>query len=127
MYTIGIDLGGTNIAAGLVDEDYNIVKKSSVDTKADRHADEIVKDMADLCRSLCEMQGISVSEVRSVGIATPGTADRDQGVVIYANNLPFLNYPIAGKLKEFFPVENVYIANVTLSISAKLRKKPKPS
>lgn len=111
MYTIGIDLGGTNIAAGLVDEDYNIVKKSSVDTKADRHADEIVKDMADLCRSLCEMQGISVSEVRSVGIATPGTADRDQGVVIYANNLPFLNYPIAGKLKEFFPVENVYIAN----------------
>ena len=80
MYTIGIDLGGTNIAAGLVDENYNIVKKSSVDTKADRHADEIVKDMAQLCRSLCDMQGISTEEVKSVGIATPGTADRDHGV-----------------------------------------------
>ncbi|MBE6609542.1 MAG: ROK family protein [Ruminococcaceae bacterium] len=111
MYNIGIDLGGTNIAAGLVDENYNIIRKTSVETKASRPADEITKDMAKVCKQLCDEQGISISDVKSVGIATPGMADCDHGVVIYANNLPFLNYPIADKLKEFFPVETVLIAN----------------
>ncbi|MBR2473702.1 MAG: ROK family protein [Clostridia bacterium] len=111
MYTIGIDLGGTNIAAGLVDEDYNLLRKASVETKASRDADEIVKDMAALCQRLCDEQGIGASKIESVGIATPGTADRNSGVVNYANNLPFLNYPIADKLKSFFPVKNVSIAN----------------
>ncbi|MCL2774412.1 MAG: ROK family protein, partial [Oscillospiraceae bacterium] len=49
MYRIGIDLGGTNIAAGIVDENYKIVKKGSVPTKADREAEEIIKDMGELC------------------------------------------------------------------------------
>ena len=111
MYTIGIDLGGTNIAAGLVDESYKIVRKASVETKAKREADEIVKDMAALCKRLCDEQGVSVDEIENVGIATPGTADRDNGVVNYANNLPFLYYPIADKLKQFFPVKSVTIAN----------------
>jgi glucokinase len=111
MYNIGIDLGGTNIAAGLVDENYNIIRKTSVETKASRPADEITKDMAKVCQQLCDEQGISISDVKSVGIATPGMADCDHGVVIYANNLPFLNYPIADRLKEFFPVETVLIAN----------------
>ena len=111
MYTIGLDLGGTNIAAGLVDESYKIVRKASVETKAKREADEIVKDMAALCKRLCDEQGVSVDEIENVGIATPGTADRDNGVVNYANNLPFLYYPIADKLKQFFPVKSVTIAN----------------
>ena len=97
MYTIGIDLGGTNIAAGLVDENFNIIRKASVPTNAKRDADEIVKDMAAVCQKLCDDEGITVSDIDNVGIATPGTALRDTGVVKYANNLPFLRYPIADK------------------------------
>ena len=41
MYSIGIDLGGTNIAVGIVDADYRIVKKESIPTRAKREADEI--------------------------------------------------------------------------------------
>ena len=111
MYTIGIDLGGTNIAAGLVDESYKIVRKASVETRAQRPADEIVKDMAAICLQLCKDEGISIDDVENVGIATPGTAARDTGVVKYANNLPFRNYPIAAKLKEYLPVKSVTIAN----------------
>lgn len=111
MFTIGIDLGGTNIAAGLVNEDYEIVRKASVETRAQREADEIVKDMAQICLQLCKDEGISINDVSSVGIATPGTADRDRGIVKYANNLPFRNYPIAEKLKSFLGVNNVRIAN----------------
>lgn len=111
MYTIGIDLGGTNIAVGLVDKNHKIVRKLSVETKAFREADEIVKDMAAVCKRICEDEGITIDKIESVGIATPGTANRETGVVKYANNLPFRNYPIAQKLKEFFPVKNVSIAN----------------
>ncbi len=111
MYTIGIDLGGTNIAAGLVDENYKIVRKGSIETKASRDADDIVRDMASLCLRLCEEQGVKIDEVSNVGIATPGTADRATGVVRYANNLPFVNYPIADKLKSFLGVKSVVIAN----------------
>ena len=111
MYTIGIDLGGTNIAAGLVDENYKIIRKCSVPTEAERSADEIVKAMADVCQRLCDEEGITVDDISSVGIATPGTADTDKGEVIYANNLPFRNYPIASKLKANFPVKKVAIAN----------------
>ena len=111
MYSIGIDLGGTNIAAGLVSEDFKIVSKASVETRAERSADEIVKDMGALCRKLCEDNGLTVADIASVGIATPGTADPDRGVVVYANNLPFRNYPLRDKLKAEFPVENVLMAN----------------
>ena len=53
-YTIGIDLGGTNIAAGLVDENYKIIRKTSVPTEARRSADEITEAMAKVCITLCE-------------------------------------------------------------------------
>ncbi len=111
MYNIGIDLGGTNIAAGLVDENHNIIKKLSIETKAYRPADEIVADMGALCQKLCDEQGVSSNDVESVGIATPGSADIENGIVIYTNNLPFVEYPIADKLKSFFPVKKVLIAN----------------
>ena len=111
MYYIGIDLGGTNIAAGIVDESYKIIKKASTPTKASRPADEIVADMAKLCADLIADCGITVDQIRYAGIATPGTANSDTGVVEYANNLPFLRYPIADKLKEKFPVKAVYIEN----------------
>ena len=111
MYNIGVDLGGTNIAVGIVNENSELVRKDSVPTNASRTADEIVKDIALLCEKLCKEEGIALDSIESVGIATPGTALRDTGVVAYANNLPFLNYPIADKLKSFFPVDKVIIAN----------------
>lgn len=111
MYNIGIDLGGTNIAAGLVDESYKIIKKAAVETKAARGADDIIDDMASLCFRLCEEAGVDLADVDSVGIATPGTADRERGVVVYANNLPFRDYPISEKLKARFPAKKVLIAN----------------
>ena len=51
-YCIGIDLGGTNIAAGIVDEKYNLLVKGSVPTMAERAPEESIKDMAKLCEKL---------------------------------------------------------------------------
>ncbi len=111
MYRIGIDLGGTNIAVGIVDEDNNIVKKGSVPTNADRQPDEIVKDMAELCKRLVEEMGIMLCQVEKVGIATPGNIKPVEGIVGYSNNLNMTEYPIAKKFGEFFPVKRIYIEN----------------
>jgi len=111
MYYIGIDLGGTNIAAGIVDEQYKIVKKGSVPTNADRAPEAIIKDMADLCKSLIADAGLTTADIASAGVATPGTANSSTGVVEYANNLPFRNFPLAALLSEYLGVKNTYIEN----------------
>ena len=71
MYSIGVDLGGTNIAVGIVDENYRIIKKSSCPTLADRAAEEIIRDMAALCKRLCEEVGTDILSVGGVGIEPP--------------------------------------------------------
>ena len=111
MYYLGIDLGGTNIAAGIVNEDYKIIKKKSVPTLAHRDGKEIIKDMANLCLSLLEECGLSVDDIEYAGIASPGTANSETGIVEYANNLPFENFPIADLLKEYSGIKKVYIEN----------------
>lgn len=111
MYYIGIDLGGTNIAAGVVDETFHIVKKGSVPTGAHRTADDIVADMGKLVLDLLKETGLEISDLAHIGIASPGTVDHDHGVVVYANNLPFSDYPIADKLREIVPVKKILTEN----------------
>ena len=111
MYRIGVDLGGTNIAVGLVDEEKKLVKKKSVPTGAERPAEQIVDDIAAVCRALCTEAGVPLSEIVSVGLATPGIANHDTGVVEYANNLPFRKLPLADMLRERLGVERVKIEN----------------
>ncbi|MBO4356251.1 MAG: ROK family protein [Clostridia bacterium] len=111
MYYFGIDLGGTNIAAGIVDENYNIIAKGSTPTIPSRPTDEIVADMAALCKKIAEGAGIPLSAIEACGIASPGTANSDTGVVEYANNIPMLYYPMTKKLSEFLGIGKVYLDN----------------
>lgn len=111
MYTIGVDLGGTNIAIGIVNEKYEIVRKGSVPTKPERGADPIIADMAALCRKLIAEEGLTLANIESVGVATPGTANNVTGVVEYANNIPFLQYPLADRLSAQLDGKKVYIEN----------------
>ena len=111
MYTIGVDLGGTNIAIGIVNDRYEIVRKGSVPTKPERGADPIIADMAALCRKLIADEGLTLADLESVGVATPGTANNVTGVVEYANNIPFLQYPLADRLSAQLDGKKVYIEN----------------
>lgn len=111
MYYLGIDLGGTNIAAGIVNDEYQIIKKKSVPTLAHRDGKEIMKDMGKLCLDLINEAGLTLDDIAYAGIATPGTANSETGVVEYANNLPFKNFPIADLLTEYTGIKKVYIEN----------------
>ena len=111
MYYIGVDLGGTNIAVGIVDESKSIVLKGSGPTGAQREGELIVKDMAALAEKLLKEAGIPLSEVAYVGIGSPGSIDPETGAIVYANNLPFKNFPIADIFKKYLAVKAVYVEN----------------
>ena len=111
MYYIGVDLGGTNIAIGICDKSLKILDKGSVPTNPNRAPELIIKDMTDLTARLLEKNGISLDEVASVGIASPGSCNSETGVVTYANNLPFENFEIAKIFKSFLPVKEVIVEN----------------
>ena len=111
MYYIGIDLGGTNIAVGIVDESFKIVKKGSTPTLVNRDPELIIADMGKLCLELLAETGIGLEEVVCAGIAAPGSVNPRTGIIEYANNLPFLRFPIADTLRKYLPVREVYLEN----------------
>lgn len=111
MYYIGVDLGGTNIAVGITDENGTILKKGKVPTQKERHSDEIIADMGALCASLVAEAGLSFDDIASVGVAAPGSVDPANGEIKYANNINMFHYPIAKKLMEHIPVKKVFLEN----------------
>lgn len=110
MYKLGIDLGGTNIVAGVVDDNYNIVATSKVKTNLPRPAEEVIDDMVKVANIAIESAGLKVSDIDSMGVGSPGAIDPVHGVVCYANNLGFNNVPMAKMLKERMGVD-FYIEN----------------
>ena len=98
-YYIGIDLGGTNIKAGVVSEKFEIVAKSSCKTDLPRPGEEICADMAKVGLEAVEAAGLTLADIEAVGIGTPGTANSETGVIEYSNNLGFLNFPVVELMK----------------------------
>ena len=110
MYTIGIDLGGTNIVAAVVDEKYNMITKAKTPTAMPRSADEIFDDIAKVCKEAMAEANLTIADIESVGIGTPGTVNSD-GVIEFANNLGFDNVPAKEMLSERLGTDKVYVEN----------------
>ena len=111
MYYIGIDLGGTNIAVGIVTKEGEILKKTSVPARAERPFDQIFADMADCIRRLLSETGISESEIASIGIGTPGCIDTEKGILIFAGNFKYgKNVDYRAEMAKHFDIP-VYIGN----------------
>ncbi|MGI6623165.1 MAG: ROK family protein [Clostridiaceae bacterium] len=110
MYYIGVDLGGTNIAAGIVDDAGKIVKKASTKTGRNRKSEEIVKDMCRLVLDLMKDAGLTEKDIYSIGIGSPGSHDRENGIILYNNNLNFKNVNIKEAFQKHIDVP-IYLEN----------------
>ncbi len=112
MYRIGIDLGGTNIAAGIVNENFEIIAKDSTPTLAhERTSEEIVADMAALCKKLIADAGLTEADIQSIGVVSPGVVDDQKGTVVRAYNLGFTDFPLVELLKKQINIPEIYIEN----------------
>ena len=99
-YYVGIDLGGTNIVAGVVDEKYNIVAKASTKTNCPRPAKEIADDMARMAIQAVENAGLTMEQIEWIGVGTPGIANSETGIIEYSNNLGFKDTPMVEYIRE---------------------------
>jgi glucokinase len=109
-YYIGIDLGGTNIVAGVVDEDYNILNKASVKTNRPRPEKDIADDMAKVALQAIEEANLTVDDIEWIGIGTPGIANSKEGIIEYSCNLGFDNTPMVKYIQEHID-KPVYVEN----------------
>lgn len=100
MYRIGVDLGGTNIAVGVVDDNYRIVGRGKVKTNAPRPAEEIFDDIAKAIRLAVDDAGLTMDDIASVGVGTPGSVNKEEGTIEFSNNLDFNNVPAKKMLEE---------------------------
>lgn len=99
-YYVGIDLGGTNIAVGVVDENYQIIARSKLKTNAIRPADPICDDMEKAVGLALASVELTMADVEWVGIGTPGTVNPKTGCIGYANNLDFHDVPMKDMMEQ---------------------------
>lgn len=110
MIRVGIDLGGTNIVAGVVDDHYTILATAKRKTNLPRPADDIIADMAAVAKEAVEKANMTMQEVRYIGVGCPGTCNQETGIVEYSNNLRFDKVPLKAKLEELTG-KPVYVEN----------------
>lgn len=115
MVYAGVDLGGTNIKAALITADGEILCEGSRPTLLPRSSGEICADIAGLVDELAGKAGYR-GQVAGLGIGCPGSVD-DNGTVVYANNLGWVNFPAGQTLQEMtgLPVAVGNDANVAAS------------
>ena len=110
MYYLGIELGGTNIAVGVVDENNKIIARASTKTKIET-ADQVADGMAETAYAALKNANLTLDDVPWVGIGSPGAANRETGVIEFANNLPFKNTPLQKMLSDRMEGKKVLLEN----------------
>ena len=101
MYYIGIDLGGTGIKAGVVDENGNIILKDSCPTGAERGYGAVIQDMAKLAIDVTQRSGHRMDEIKAIGIGLPGVMDPRTGRVPFCTNLGWHDVPIIQEMAKY--------------------------
>jgi glucokinase len=98
---IGLDLGGTNIKAGVVDERANVLAHTSVKTRNDNGAAGVMDGMAAAAREVAAKAGFTLDNIVGVGVGSPGPLDLVKGIVRNAPNLPgFKDLPLRDELAK---------------------------
>ncbi len=99
-YSIGVDLGGTNLRAAAVDRDGKILEKHAQSTDMTRGRDEVIADIVSGINTVRQKIGPS-SKLAGVGIGVPGFILIEKGFVTNSNNLPVLeNFPLRDEIER---------------------------
>ena len=97
-YYVGIDLGGTFIKGGIVDDLGNIIYEDKAPTESDKGAEQVAENIAALVKKLLAKVGLGTDDVEGIGMGVPGMIDSKNGNVIYSNNLAWKDFAIGPKV-----------------------------
>jgi glucokinase len=99
-YSIGVDLGGTNLRIAAVDGRGTLLEKTTIGTQVSLGRDRVIRDMVDAIRSLT-VKLASQGELLGVGIGVPGIIDKDTGLLRESPNLPgWSDYPVGKEIES---------------------------
>lgn len=98
---LGIDLGGTAIKIGVLDQAYDILAQTSIPTNSKRPYQEIIADMGNTAAALLVENGYELKDCLGAGVGSPGTIDSSDGTVLYSNNIRWDNVPLAKELYRY--------------------------
>ncbi len=109
-FRLAIDMGGTDIKTGVVDDQYNIIKRHVIPTGAERPFEVVVADMAQAAKDVAAMCGLTFEDFPCVGVGVPSCINPHSGLLVFANNTNWRNAPLREELRKHIPVP-VYIGN----------------
>ena len=104
MVYVGIDLGGTNIAAGVVDENGKLLNKVSCPTGVERGHEAVIADMAAMAKKAIEESDYTMDDLKAVGIGLPGILVPDTGVAPFCTNLGWHQVPLIDLMRTHIDV-----------------------
>ncbi|MFP5114644.1 ROK family protein [Bacillaceae bacterium C204] len=107
---IGIDIGGTKIAAGIITESGELLSRAEV-TSDPSDREKMFEQVVRAVEEVLEKSSLKWSEIDGIGAGVPGKVDWENGIAIFQNNLPWDRFPIVSRLQEKFFIENVTIDN----------------
>ena len=82
MYYVGIDVGGTNLVAGLVDREGSILRKAGVPVDKSLDGAGLCRQLVRLAVEVCREEGVALDQIQAVGAGFPGLVDNRTGVVV---------------------------------------------
>lgn len=108
---IGIDLGGTNIVAGIVDSNKQLLVKARRSTPVNAGGDEIAAVIREAANDAMASQNLMLAEIDSIGVGSPGIVDTQTDSIVFASNLKFKNEPLGEKVSHAFGNKAVRLVN----------------
>ncbi|WP_310833084.1 ROK family protein [Paenibacillus pedocola] len=110
-YIIGVDLGGTNIKAGLFDAGFTAVEELSILTEAAEGPAHVLERIRLAVKQLTEGNGIDLQQIECMGMGIPGLLDPEEGLSIFSPNFPgWEQIHIVNEMKQHYDFP-VYIDN----------------
>ena len=120
-YYVGIDLGGTFIKGGIVDDLGNIIYRDQIPTESDKGEKRVAANIAKLVDIVIGKAALTKDDVVGIGMGVPGMIDSERGVVLLSNNLRWLDFHIAEEVSKLTGL-SVKIANdANVAILAEVR------
>lgn len=109
-WALGIDIGGTKVAVGLIDIHGKIKDRHELPSKTES-SEEMYDSVVRAVNILQEKTAFDWKEIAGIGMGIPGKVDREKGIAVFQNNIPWHNFPVVNRIKETFPVEKIVIDN----------------
>ncbi|MCH6267255.1 ROK family protein [Neobacillus citreus] len=107
---IGLDIGGTKVAAGIISENGELLKRAEV--KSDPSDREYMfTRVVEAVEQVLNDSSLSITDIEGIGVGVPGKVDRENGIAVFQNNLPWAQFPVSDRLRERFGLERIEIDN----------------